>query len=147
MGTNEGFSAFLDRSPDVVVLKSLYPSPSSEVSLPSAPASYLLADQLFLVPLHSLALSLTSCTSPATIKVYKFRAPLPKMSESYGIGVHHGIEIPFVFGTRTFWEEGSKEEKTSEECMRRWSSFAVDGTGNGSGKSFLIRELDFELTR
>lgn len=57
------------------------------------------------------------------------------MSGSYDLGVHHGIEIPFVFGTRTFWKAGNDEEKTAEECMRRWSSFAVGTGGKGMGES------------
>lgn len=61
------------------------------------------------------------------------------MSGHLGMGAHHGEEIPFVFGTRTFWQAGSDEEKTSEECMRRWSSLATDGKGAGTGESTLHR--------
>lgn len=52
------------------------------------------------------------------------------------MGAHHGEEIPFIFGTRTFWNEGSDEEKTSEECMKRWSSLATDFAGEGEGEAW-----------
>lgn len=95
-----------------------------------------MADQLFLAPLHTLATSLSASKSPRSpplIKVFSFEALLPQMSGHLDMGSHHGEEIPFVFGTRTFWADGSDEEKTSEECMRRWSSLATNGKGSGTG--------------
>lgn len=53
------------------------------------------------------------------------------MSGHMGMGAHHGEEIPFVFGTRTFWPEGSDEERSSEAMMRRWAALATDGSGQG----------------
>ena len=46
----------------------------------------------------------------------------------------HLPQIPFVFGVRSFWPAGSSQERTSEEVMRRWASFASDGAARGLGE-------------
>lgn len=144
IASEAGLEAYIARFPPHLAsrLRGLYPFPSSPPSLIDHPSSHLMADQLFLAPLHTLANSLSASPSPPNIKVFSFDALLPQMSGHLGMGAHHGEEIPFVFGTRTFWKAGSQEEKTSEECMRRWSSLATDGKGDGSGPAWLNYSKD-----
>lgn len=111
----------------------MYPTSSDHVAPLDTPAATFLGDMMFYAPLNSLALSLSNSTSKPSIRKFHFNAELPNMSGEIGLGNHHGVEIPFVFGTRTFWDQGSKEEKSSEEMMRRWSSLASGEGGNGLG--------------
>lgn len=116
-------------------ISELYPTPSSDVSLVEHPSSQILGTQVFLAPRDTLAASLHAAS--VTVRQFDFNALLPLMSvELAGFGAYHGIEIPFVFGTRTFWTEGSEQEKVSEEMMRRWSSIVVDGQGMGRGPAW-----------
>lgn len=123
-------------------LSELYPSPdpSATISFPAHPASRLLAAQVFLAPRETFAKSLSLASDPPSIRFFDFNALLPNMSEGplSSFGAYHAIEIPFVFGTRTFWKVGSDEEKTSEEIIRRYASLIVGEGGAGTGSEWPV---------
>lgn len=148
LDTAPGFNKFSQRFPDPALVHTLYPAPSTPTTCIDCPAGVFLGDMMFYAPLASLAQSIASTSSTTTIRKFHFNADLPQMSGDLGLGNHHGIEIPFVFGTRTFWKEGSDEEKTSEEMMRRWASIACGKGGNGKGPEWKewTKEEPFKLT-
>ncbi|KAL8276495.1 hypothetical protein RQP46_011096 [Phenoliferia psychrophenolica] len=99
IGTPQGFASYLARQPEATAakLRALYPEPTpAPHDLVNTPGSILLADQLFLGPMHSLAISLRQSSSPPMVRVYEFQEELPQMSGDLGIGIHHAIEIPSV---------------------------------------------------
>lgn len=118
-------------------LRSLYPpssAPFSSIPTQELPVSTLLGDAMFNQPMYSLATSLLATNPSLPIRVFSFHAPLPQMSTDMKLGVHHGIEIPFVFGTKTFWQAGSNEDRVSVECGKRWSAFASGFGGKVPGE-------------
>lgn len=98
------------------------------------PSSKMFHDAVFEAPVRFLAETLSTTPNAKTGKIpavylYHSEAVLPTW-ETFGWGVHHFAEIPFVFNTSSFWKDEPNDPaaKTALNFGRRWIDFAFSGT-------------------
>ncbi|KAF9963734.1 hypothetical protein BGZ65_012799 [Modicella reniformis] len=95
-------------------------------------SSTVLSDVVFLYPIHSTSVALMRSgenrrgDDPLDIVRYHFDRPLSIVETlNLGLGAHHAVELPFIFGSDTTLDIFSDEEKTlSLRVMNIWILFA-----------------------
>ena len=83
----------------------------------------------FTEPARFLARSMTAGGAP----VYRYQfTHAPRNFWMEGIGVYHGVEIPFVFGNIDKDDPSATEKRLSEAMMDYWVRFAAQGNPNAA---------------
>ncbi|GAA6053284.1 hypothetical protein JCM3770_006665 [Rhodotorula araucariae] len=151
--TPAAFAAYLSQFPTALQprLKTLYLPPSGEhpepgtCALTEAPASRLLADQVFVHPVWDQACALASA---AKVFLYRLRtgpSSLRTHPVASQLGIFHSIDLPLVFNGASLWtgaaaagREGEAEaDKASAEAVgSRWLAFAISGEPDPAWPAF-----------
>ncbi|KAK9686249.1 hypothetical protein K7432_015220 [Basidiobolus ranarum] len=130
-GKEETYRANLEATfPSGIVQKieDLYPLDSFGGSTALAGAR-IFGDKIFTRPIRDDARDLAHKDSLRNIYFYRFNAPLQRTA-SLNLGIHHGVEIPFVFYHISHLTEAEKE--LSEKVTEYWVNFASHGVPNES---------------
>ncbi|BGP42356.1 hypothetical protein JCM10449v2_006361 [Rhodotorula kratochvilovae] len=158
--TPAAFAAYLSQFPPSLhaAIKAAYLPPSGvhpalgECALKDAPASRLLADQIFVHPVWDQACALSSpapspspsssSSAAAAAKVFLYRLRTgPSSLRSHPVasqlGIFHSIDLPLVFNGASLWTGAAAEGRedaargdaqSAEKVGRRWLSFAISGS-------------------
>ncbi|KAG0300762.1 hypothetical protein BGZ98_008923 [Dissophora globulifera] len=101
----------------------------------------VLSDSLFLYPIHATSLALmrsrdsSSGREPLEMARYHFDRPLQIVEDmDMGLGAHHAVELPFLFGADAYHGMFTEEEKAlSQQMMELWILFAWGLTSRRHG--------------
>ncbi|KAF9175808.1 hypothetical protein BGX21_003938 [Mortierella sp. AD011] len=111
--------------------EAIYGEPKTNAEAASISA-VVLSDVVFLYPIHATSLALVhsremnQSKEPLQIARYHFDRPLKIVDDmNLGLGAHHAVELPFVFGPSMYLDMFSEEEKAlSQRVMEMWILFA-----------------------
>ncbi|KAF9361644.1 hypothetical protein BGX26_000596 [Mortierella sp. AD094] len=111
--------------------ETIYGEPKTNAEAASISA-VVLSDVVFLYPIHATSLALAhsremnQSKEPLQIARYHFDRPLKIIDDmGLGLGAHHAVELPFVFGSGMYLDLLSEEEKAlSQRVMETWILFA-----------------------
>ncbi|KAG0001202.1 hypothetical protein BGZ80_003596 [Entomortierella chlamydospora] len=111
--------------------EAIYGEPKTNAEAASISA-VVLSDVVFLYPIHATSLALAhsremnQSKEPLQIARYHFDRPLKIVDDmNLGLGAHHAVELPFVFGPGMYLDMLSEEEKAlSRRVMETWILFA-----------------------
>ncbi|KAF9416294.1 hypothetical protein BGZ94_010251 [Podila epigama] len=101
----------------------------------------VLSDSVFLYPIHAMSLALLRPASKdqeaseREMVRFHFDRPLQVVEEmNMKLGAHHAVDLPFVFGSETYLDFLSEDEKQlSERVMAIWVLFAWGETSKEHG--------------
>jgi para-nitrobenzyl esterase len=129
-----------DRRAYLATVEALFPQgqkevlglyPASDDAEAASSAAALVGDALFQLDARRIATAMAP-TQPRTYR-YVFTRTIP-LAASTGLGVFHGSEIPYVFGTMFDRLGFASEDATlSDQIMGYWTRFAHRGDPNGGG--------------
>lgn len=134
----EGFNAYISKFPTATreAYAAAYPPSFFDTLSPTdylnAPASKVIADQLFVMPARRLAEAMVkpNATTGEQPKVYLYRCRemIDRLiTPELNLGSMHSIDIPLIFNVVPLWEEGSREAATAQAMGSRWAHFAATG--------------------
>ncbi|KAF9324194.1 hypothetical protein BG006_000775 [Podila minutissima] len=110
------------------------PSTNAEAAQISA---VVLSDSVFLYPIHATSRALLCGEHGGQREVVRFHfdRPLQVVEDmQLGLGAHHAVELPFVFGSDTYLDLLNEEEKVlSQRMMETWILFAWGETSRQHG--------------
>ncbi|KAI1320278.1 hypothetical protein EDD11_001493 [Mortierella claussenii] len=119
----------------------IYGEPKTDAETATISA-LVLSDVTFLYPIHATSLALSRSSrrkqdQEATLEImrYHFDRPLQVVEEmGLGLGAHHGVELPFLFGADLYQSLFTEEEKAlSRKMMDLWILFAWGEAGGELG--------------
>ncbi|RUO95392.1 Alpha/Beta hydrolase protein, partial [Jimgerdemannia flammicorona] len=126
MAVADTFSATISQfvpSPVAEKLEALYPLSDFDDDQVLG-VGRIIGDQMFLAPIRSTARYLATTKGGPRMYHYRFNSLL-EATKHLGAGVHHAIELPFVFRQHQHLTED--ERKTSDRIVEAWTSFAATG--------------------
>ncbi|ORX80468.1 alpha/beta-hydrolase, partial [Basidiobolus meristosporus CBS 931.73] len=107
----------------VPTIESLYPLDSFEGSVMLAGAK-IYGDRIFVHPIRDNACDLVRGGPSRKVYFYRFNSPLEKTAH-LNLGIHHAVEIPFVFNQVDYLNEA--EKKLAQRITEYWVNFASHG--------------------
>ncbi|KAF8985929.1 hypothetical protein BGZ46_000539 [Entomortierella lignicola] len=111
--------------------EAIYGEPTTNAEAASISA-VVLSDSVFLYPIHATSLALahhrdiSQSKEPLEIVRFHFDRPLKIVDDmGLGLGAHHAVELPFLFGYGMYWDILTDEEKAlSQRMTETWILFA-----------------------
>ncbi|KAF9303203.1 hypothetical protein BGZ74_004174 [Mortierella antarctica] len=116
--------------------EAIYGVPSTNAEAARISAA-VLSDSVFLYPIHATSRALLRGEHGGQREVVRFHfdRPLQVVEDmQLGLGAHHAVELPFVFGSDTYLDLLNEEEKVlSQRMMETWILFAWGETSRQHG--------------